>query len=328
MIFKKAAALISAATLVTIGIAFALPANAEDAKPMTWVTLGTQGGPVVKPDMSQPANLLIFGEHRWLIDCGDGCTEKLGQAGFQPPAVDTVFLSHLHMDHIGGLQGFIGLRWMLNARTPLTIYGPPGTDELVKGILLSMVPSERVGFGIPGAVGKPADDSIKVVILNSGEQLEHQGVQVETVQNSHFDAPEGAPQVTSTMSLSFKFSLDGYTIGMTGDTGVSDAVTKLLTGSDMIISEVIDLKNVVAEITSEHSPVPKKFQPGLVAHITAHHLTTDEAGELAESAGAKTLVYTHLSVTEPVDDVAERLIAETKTKFSGEVMVAHDLDKF
>jgi ribonuclease BN (tRNA processing enzyme) len=314
----------------TCSVALATPASVEasEARPMVWVTLGTEGGPVIKPDMSQPSNLLIFGKNHWLIDCGDGASERLAAAGFQPPDIDTVIISHLHLDHTGGLQGFIGIRWMQNARTPLTIYGPPGTDDLVKGILQSMGPSEKVGFGIPGLIGKPAAENIKVIIIKDGSEFKKDGVDVKAVRNSHFDAGPGQPQVISTESLSFRFELGAYIIGFTADTGVSEAVTNLLSGSDTIISEVVDLPDVLEAIAGPHSSEPLELQPKLAAHLKEHHLTPQQAGAMADAAGAKRLVFTHISVAKPVDDVATKLVSEAKTKFHGEVVVAHDLDRF
>ena len=41
--------------------------------------------------------------------------EHLVAAGFSPKDVSIAFISHLHFDHVGGLQALIGLRWMQNA---------------------------------------------------------------------------------------------------------------------------------------------------------------------------------------------------------------------
>jgi ribonuclease BN (tRNA processing enzyme) len=95
--------------------------------PLIWTTLGTQGGPILDAKRSQPANLLVVNGKPWLVDCGDGALERLAAAGYRPLQVKTVFISHLHMDHIGGLQGLIGLRWFGTGKhTLFTIYGPPG----------------------------------------------------------------------------------------------------------------------------------------------------------------------------------------------------------
>src|SRR5437868_3743110 len=77
------------------------------------ILLGTGGGPGVRVERSQPASLLIVDGHRYLIDCGDGTVQRLKRARFDPSDIDGIFLTHLHLDHIGGLYAFVGLDWTL-----------------------------------------------------------------------------------------------------------------------------------------------------------------------------------------------------------------------
>lgn len=51
--------------------------------------------------------------------------------------------------------------------------------------------------------------------------------------------------VTARKSLSYRFDLGHRSITYTGDTGPSDAVTRLAQGSDMLVSEVIALEPIV-----------------------------------------------------------------------------------
>jgi hypothetical protein len=43
----------------------------------------------------------------------------------------------------------------------LTVYGPPGTREIVDGIVASLAPQARVGFGL-GAADRPPAASVRV----------------------------------------------------------------------------------------------------------------------------------------------------------------------
>lgn len=305
--------------------ALAASAMAEIPATLSWTTLGTAGGPVIRADRSQPANLLTAGNDSWLVDCGDGCMERLAGAGVQPARVSAVFISHLHMDHIGGLQGLIGVRWMQNAPGVLTIYGPPGIEQVVAGIVQSLEPSTQIGFGEGGALPK---DTVKVVVLTGGSDLTVDGTRIRAVQNSHFDSEPGRPADNGTLSLSYRFDREGKSISYTGDTGSSGAVTTLFRGSDLIVSEVIDLPGVVAKIEGPASTTPPQFRAGLIAHLKTQHLTPEEAGQLAQDADAKALVFTHLSIIGRMDDLAAKLISEAHKAYPGTVTVAHDLDVF
>ena len=57
-----------------------------------------------------------------------------------------------------GQAAVLGLRNQTNQNAPITVYGPPGTRELVAGMVASMQPAARVGYGIPGQPWKaPAE---------------------------------------------------------------------------------------------------------------------------------------------------------------------------
>ncbi len=317
--------ILAAVLLSGTSLAWAQTPAPPATRPMIWTTLGTAGGPVVHDDRSQPANLLTFGDKRWLVDCGDGCAERLAAKGAQPAAIAAVFISHLHLDHTAGLQGLIGLRWMQSAPGALTIYGPPGTDKLVAGIIASMQPVAAID---PSQRHAALTDTVKVVTLQGGSDLTVDGVRIRAVRNSHFDDPPGHPTDNGTQSLSYRFDVPGYAIGYTGDTGVSEGVAQLFKGAGLIVSEVIDLPGIVANLSGPKSPIPERARPALIEHLKTQHLTPQQAGQIAASAGASRLVLTHLSIAGPTDSIAPALIKQTHETYRGQVAVAHDLDSF
>jgi len=312
------------AALITLLAGLAAPAPVPA---VGWTTLGTAGGPVVFAERSQPANLLTVGNDDMLVDCGDGCVERLAAAGVTAAQIDTVFVSHLHQDHVAGLAGLIGLRWMQGAGRPLTIYGPPGTDAMVRSIVQSIEPSARIG--LPGGRRSPLalDGMVHVVTLTSGADVTVHSIRVRAVRNTHFDE-NGVPPDNGTQSLSYRFDIGDAAIGFTGDTGPSDAVTRLFEGVGLIVSEAADLKSAAAAIDAPGSPVPVAARAGLLRHIEDHHLTPEQAGRMAAADHARCLVLTHLSISTPTAEVAPRLTTEAHATFPRQVFVAHDLDRF
>jgi ribonuclease Z len=66
--------------------------------------------------------------HRLLFDCGEGCVTTLDLSDIQ--AIDHLFFSHLHMDHIAGFDSFF--RATFNRETkPNVIWGPPDTATII-----------------------------------------------------------------------------------------------------------------------------------------------------------------------------------------------------
>ncbi|HXQ47140.1 MAG TPA: MBL fold metallo-hydrolase, partial [Caulobacteraceae bacterium] len=66
----------------------------------------------------------------YLIDCGATSMVALRQLGIDPNTIRTIFISHLHGDHFGGLPFFVLDAQFYSRRTEaLTIVGPPGLAE-------------------------------------------------------------------------------------------------------------------------------------------------------------------------------------------------------
>jgi len=290
-----------------------------------WTTLGTAGGPVPTPDRSEPANLLDAGEHTFLVDTGDGTAVQLARLGRSLGEVDTVFISHLHGDHYLGLAGVIGLRWMNTYPGELTIYGPPGTQELVDGVIASLRSQERVGFG----TGAPTDDpaaNIRVVKLSDGDQATIDDITVTARANTHFDQ---TLEEVGTISLSYRFDMGSRSITYSGDTGPSTALTELAQGTDMLVSEVIALTPLLETILATRPDMPEPVQAAMRQHLSTHHVDAPEVGRMAAAANAKHLVLTHFAVPpQPLREVEAYLRDGVRQSYTGPLDLARDLSSF
>ncbi|WP_253383228.1 ribonuclease Z [unidentified bacterial endosymbiont] len=71
----------------------------------------------------------------WLFDCGEGTQHQLLRTAYHPGKLDTIFITHLHGDHLFGLPGLLCSRSMAGITHPLTIYGPKGIAEFVESTL-------------------------------------------------------------------------------------------------------------------------------------------------------------------------------------------------
>ena len=59
-----------------------IPTVTASAEPpaLTFTTLGTNSGPISRPERPEPANLVRFGSQHILIDAGGGAAEPLSKA--------------------------------------------------------------------------------------------------------------------------------------------------------------------------------------------------------------------------------------------------------
>ena len=313
-------------TALIVCLAGAAPARAAACPAMRWTTLGTAGGPVPTADRAEPSNLLVAGDQQILVDTGDGTVNQLAGLGMDMRRIRTVFISHLHLDHSGGLAAVIGLRWMNQFPGQLTIYGPPGIREVVDGIIASMAPPARIGFGL-GTPPPGAGASVRAVELRGGQIVPlGDGLTATAAANSHFDH-DGKPD-PSNISFSYRFALGDRSITYTGDTGPSDAVTRLASGTDMLVSEVIDLDRLLKEIKQRRVDAPPEMFAAMQRHLSTHHLLPVDVGVLAAEAKVGRVLLTHFAVPGPLSESEPALRAGIGKKFSGPVDLARDLSSF
>lgn len=293
-----------------------------------WVTLGTQGGPMPSASRSQPANLLVNGEHAYLVDVGDGTAGQLAKVGVAPNDLDAVFISHLHFDHTAGLAGILGLRWQTNAPNRLKIFGPPGTAAMVEGLVASMVPGTTAGYGVPGAPQADLRNQFEVTEVRDGASFELDGMTVRVRSNTHYSFAPGSDMAARFEALSFRFDLPNRSIVYTGDTGPSRAVEELAEGADLLFAEMMDVEFTIANLGLNSASVDPRVAAGIARHLREHHLLPSDVGQLAARAGVKGIVVTHF-VGEEVDSPRHfEYLRQVGEHYRGPVVIADDLDGF
>lgn len=314
------------AALLNLSCMSSVP-TAEAACPaMRWTTLGTAGGPVPTIDRSEPANLLSVNGVHFLVDTGDGTVGQLAKTGLTLRTINTVFISHHHQDHIGGLPAVIGLRWMNQFPGVLTVYGPPGTKEAVDGMIASLGPQSRIGFGIGKPVPPPAN-SVKVIEMTNDSTVQIGDVTIRAAANSHFDH-DGPADKNPPVSLSFRFETGSKSITYSGDTGPSAAFEKLAIGTDLLVSEVMNLDRVLADIKAKRTDAPPQLFAEIYKHMSTHHLRPEDVGEIAKKAQVKNVLLTHFATAGLLNKSEAYFRAGVAKHYQGRVDLAHDLSSY
>ena len=102
--------------------------NTEKLAPdeMRVVALGT-GTPNFRRSQASPSWLVELGNgEKFIFDIGTGSLANLAALEIPYTYLDKIFISHLHVDHIGDLDAmFIG-GWISNRTVPLKVWGPSG----------------------------------------------------------------------------------------------------------------------------------------------------------------------------------------------------------
>jgi ribonuclease BN (tRNA processing enzyme) len=289
------------------------------------ITLGTAGGPLTEANRSQPANAVLVGGYLYLVDAGDGTAGQLAKAGLRVPDIKGLFLSHLHFDHTGGVMALLGLRMQLNVSKTLVVYGPPGTQALIDGLLEGMAPIMKAAYGMPGQAWQA---NVEVVEMADRSKVGLEGLTVTAAENSHFRIPENSGLPEKAKSLAFRFDMTDRSIAFTGDTGPSKAVEELAKGADLLVSEMMDIPAVLAMVRQVNPTMPEQQYQGIEWHLRAHHISPQQVGELAAAASVEYVVVTHIAPNIRDASTAAKYRAEIAQHFDGEITIADDLERF
>src|SRR5947209_4921584 len=103
---------------------------------MMKLTVLGSGTSVPHPRRSSSAHWLDAGVGTLLLDISGPAIHRMAEEGCEWPNLDAVWVSHFHLDHFGGLAPFLfGTKYApqtLGRRKPLTVFGPRGTEELLR----------------------------------------------------------------------------------------------------------------------------------------------------------------------------------------------------
>lgn len=281
---------------------------------------------------SQPSNLIVVGGKPYLFDCGEGCVTQMLEAKYRPSQVEHAFLTHLHLDHSGGIGALAAFRWSDSATSKLKVFGPPGTSKLVDSAMLY--------FAMPGSVHvREVPNMQGMDELVVGEDIASEGaesfelfaddnIRVRAVENSHFDHLSGVDIGFGALrSFSYRIDSEARSVVITGDTGPSEALEQLATGAELLVAEIMDVDGVIA-MFREREDISAEQLPMIEAQMRAKHLTPKDVGELAQSSGVKTVILTHFATAGDETEDVDGLVAEVSEFFDGEVIAGADLQAF
>jgi ribonuclease Z len=270
---------------------------------MEIVFLGT-GCPVVSTERYGPAQLILAGGAKILVDCGSGVTQRLLAAGTPGRDLDALLLTHLHSDHLVDLYQLIVSSWHQGRDRPLPVYGPPGTRRYVEGLMALWEPelSQRVAHE-----RRPSTAALEVAVteIAAGQVLAFGGLSVRVVEVDHKPVRH---------AYGFVFEAGGKKLVLSGDTRRCAALIDAAQGADLLVHEVF--------IHREMPVVEGVRSAETVAKVAGYHTLSDEVGKIATEAGVKALALTHF--VPPAADRAA-LLAEVAADYAGPLVLAEDL---
>ena len=194
---------------------------------MTVVLLGTSHGDPTASRL-QSASLIETGGHRYLVDAGEGVSTTLIRRGTGPETIEAAFITHMHLDHTGGLPELLELALKYRGKQP----------RITLPVLL---PEKRAAAVLRRwmTVNYMRDPKInELKSYSSGTVFDDGVLKAEAFPTCHLAWSSGC---NDARSYGFRMSSGGKKVFFTGDLGgdFSDFPFEAASGCDMLISELV-----------------------------------------------------------------------------------------
>jgi len=290
------------------------------------VFLGTSGS-MPTAQRAPAATLVRRGGERILFDCAEGTQRQLLRSDVGLVELREIFLTHYHADHFLGLPGMLKTFALRGRESSLTVYGPPGLEELFASL--------RRVFG---RLTYP----VELEELRPGDVLERDGYRLEPFPVEHGGAAFGYALIEAERPGRFDVAgADALGVPSGPERGAlqrGEAVTIAggrVVSPDDVLGPARPGRKIV--FSGDTAPCLAVLEAAVGADLLVHeatfcldereraretlHSTAAEAAEIAQRAEVGLLALTHLSTRYAPSEVA----AEARAVFA-ETVVPRDFD--
>jgi ribonuclease BN (tRNA processing enzyme) len=334
------------------------------------VLLGTAGGGNPKSTRGGYANAVVAGDAAYLVDCGEGAHSQLWRAGLTVnpgydrtrPVVATVFLTHLHADHIMDLPNLFVGSWPPHvvdilgpapAGLPIASFPPdagrplvypddptPGTKAAVDHMLRAFAYNINVRIADEGRT--PVNEAARVREIGVRRPGYVPDIDLGVVADGSspaMAAPPMEPVVihpqddhgVQVSAILVQHAPVFPALGFRFDTPGGSVVFSGDTGPcDNVVRLARGADVLVHEVIDVEGLVSRlRNLPNHEAirnHLSSSHSAPEHVGAIARRAGVRMLVLSHLVPGDGEIGEAE-WEARARTEFDGEVLCGVDLDE-
>lgn len=261
------------------------------------------GGPELDERASASYLIWVDGKARLLVDFGGGAFLRLGQSKAKISDIDTILLTHFHIDHVVDFAALVKASYFVPNGKVIKVFGPdgnryfPNTKEFLKG----MFDNKNV-YGYMSDSLDTSGDCVsfqpyifsydtdkKLVNINDND------IDIKLIAVNHGNVP----------SLAYRVTINDMSIVFSGDTSAkTDNLIALAKNADILVA---------------HHAIPEHAQ-GAAKNL---HMIPSRIGEIAFKSGVKRVVLSHrMKRTIGQEKRSSSLI---RKNFKGEVIWAEDL---
>jgi len=210
------------------------------------------------PSASRFCSSFFFQTERlnFLLDCGEGVSFSLLRNKIDPELIDSIFISHSHVDHLGGLFLLVQMMHLLQRRTSLNVYLP---EEAISGVRNFL----HTCYLFPEKI----TPQLSLHPVTSDFTFEDEGITIKVHPNRHLLGNQGIIDElkfpNKMQSFCFLLTLSNKKIVYSGDIESSNDLTEIIQDADILITECFHprLENLIPLM------VEKRVKSAVFTHI-------------------------------------------------------------
>jgi len=295
------------ATLLVAAMWSATPTTTATAAPCLVVTLtGTQSGPFVWNGQAGAGTLVRYGDDAdgctavtLQFDAGRGTNMRLSQLGVSPDQLTALFFTHMHSDHTEGFADVMLLRWYFKGPTLDVVCSADATSasgftnscrsyvaHIGDPFLLSGEIAQRRSEDGARLAGGPAD-LVNVITFEPSDEpravWSSGGVKVSAIRSAHTAGHASYRVDTPAGSVVIGGDASNDVPAPPRATSTSAQVERLARGADILVHSTV------------HPVLGPDRGSGFPAQAFYRQSTPADLGAMAQRAGARYLILTHLA---------------------------------
>jgi ribonuclease Z len=251
------------------------------------------GSPLAHPTRAKACVAVFAAGRFWVVDTGSGSWNRLSLLRVDPTRIGGVMFTHFHSDHIGDLGELNMNTWVQGRKAPLRVFGPPGVERVVAGYAEAYEldtgyrvlhhgsdfnKPELSGY-VTTVVAEPAETGATTVFVDED------GLRISAFPVLH-DPIKPA--------YGYRFDYKGRSVVVSGDTAKSESLIAAAKGADALFHEA-QANHIVALVGEAAGKAGLARAVKIMQDIPSYHTTPEQAAEVANAAGAKLLVFYHLT---------------------------------
>jgi ribonuclease Z len=260
------------------------------------VLLCGTSAPFADPHRAQSCTAVIAGGHYFLVDTGPGSGRNLELWQLRGRELSAVFLTHFHSDHIGDLGEVNTNAWLAGHPGSLQVFGGPGVERVVNGF--------NEAYGLDQSYRTA--NSGAALLPPSADRMEAHVIEMQgapTPAKDRISLPMHFGDVTVTAievnhdpaepAYGYRFDYRGRSVVISGDTNFHPPLAEAAAGADVLVHEA-QSQHMVQLIQKAAADVGDARIAQTMNDIQHYHTDPLEASRIANRAGVKLLIFTHL----------------------------------